>query len=107
MERDNDKTKHIDEKMHFVREVLIRKEFKLWFVPTTFQLADILTKGVTTEFGKHVENLFDLDTEVNLKFICMYQRTMTELKSMERKHVNDVKNRKRSLRVMNGTCDSD
>jgi len=97
----NDRTKHIDEKMHFIREVLLLRQYKLWFVPTKFQIADILTKGLTTDFPLHVENLFSLDTDVNQRFIQIYQQTMLQLKLMEKQYIDEQLNRKRCLKEMN------
>ena len=96
----NDRTKHIDEKMHFIREVLLLREYKLWFVPTKFQIADILTKGLTTDFLMHVENLFSLDTDINQRFIQIYQQTMLQLKNMEKQYIEEQQNRKRCLKAM-------
>lgn len=40
------RTKHIEVKHHFIREKIISKEISLEYVPTTEQLADILTKAL-------------------------------------------------------------
>lgn len=45
------RTKHIDIRHHFVREVLETGDIKLDYVPTDDMAADILTKGLPT--GKH------------------------------------------------------
>ena len=43
------RTKHIDIKYHFVREVVQRKEITLMFCPTNKMIADVLTKGLAKE----------------------------------------------------------
>lgn len=40
------RTKHIEVRHHFVREKIVSGEVKLEYVPTTEQLADILTKAL-------------------------------------------------------------
>lgn len=40
------RTKHIDIKYHFIRERVASKEIELKYVPTEYQLADLLTKGL-------------------------------------------------------------
>ena len=40
------RTKHIDIRFHFIRERVASKETELKYVPTEFQLADLLTKGL-------------------------------------------------------------
>ena len=93
----NDKTKHIDEKMHFVREVLLRREMKLWFVPSAFQLADMLTKAIETDFINLVHNLYNLESTTNLMFLNQYNSTKDQLKRIEQEYLTNEKNRKRSL----------
>ena len=47
-------SKHIDVKHHRIRDLLKRKVFKLVYVPTLDNTADILTKGVDKQkFEKH------------------------------------------------------
>lgn len=41
------RSKHIDIKHHFVREMIQDKSFNLKYVPTNNQIADFLTKGLT------------------------------------------------------------
>ena len=43
---DHDRSKHIDIKHHFVRELINNKEVALRWVTTTDQLADIFTKAL-------------------------------------------------------------
>lgn len=40
------RTKHIDIRYHFIRERVASKEIELKYVPTKYQLADLLTKGL-------------------------------------------------------------
>ena len=42
----NNKTKHMDIKLHFVREVLSQGKVLLHYCPTDKNLADILTKAI-------------------------------------------------------------
>jgi hypothetical protein len=46
--------KHIDVRYHFVRERIQTKEIKLEHVSTKENLADIMTKGVTTAVPNHL-----------------------------------------------------
>jgi hypothetical protein len=43
---DHDRTKHIDIKHHFIRDLVKNKEIKLEWISTTDQLADIFTKAL-------------------------------------------------------------
>ena len=43
------KTKHIDIKYHFVRDLVMNGEIKLHYCPTSDMLADIFTKGLSSE----------------------------------------------------------
>ena len=52
----HDKTKHIQIKCHFIREVLARGVMKFFYCPTSEMVADSLTKAVSrakTEFCRH------------------------------------------------------
>ena len=40
----HDKTKHVEMKYHYVREMVQRRAVELWYVPTDEQIADVLTK---------------------------------------------------------------
>ena len=40
----HNKTKHVDIKYHFVRECVLNKHFELVYVPTAFNVADLMTK---------------------------------------------------------------
>ncbi|KAL5838605.1 hypothetical protein ACOSQ3_015774 [Xanthoceras sorbifolium] len=42
------RTKHVEIDVHFIRENVASKEIEPRYVPTEFQIADILTKGLTT-----------------------------------------------------------
>ena len=43
------RTKHIDVRFHFLRELVRSKMIEVVYVPTKFQHADILTKPLTGE----------------------------------------------------------
>ena len=42
----NDRSKHIDVRYHFIRDRIHRGEINLNYIPTKFQLADLMTKGL-------------------------------------------------------------
>ena len=42
----HNRTKHIQVKYHWIREMVSKKELSLSYIPTKFQLADIFTKSV-------------------------------------------------------------
>ncbi|KAL6989056.1 hypothetical protein U1Q18_052592 [Sarracenia purpurea var. burkii] len=42
------RTKHIDVDFHFVREKVVKKDLLIHFVSTEDQLADLLTKGLSS-----------------------------------------------------------
>lgn len=52
--KEHKRMKHIDVKYHFIRESIANGEFKLKYIPTGDQTADIMTKGLNRElFVKH------------------------------------------------------
>ena len=51
------KTKHIDVKYHFIRDVLEDKHMELVKVHTDDNPADLLTKGLASERGLHTVGL--------------------------------------------------
>ena len=54
----NERSKHIDVRYHYIREMIEKKEIKLKYIPTNLQTADILTKGLTPEIHRrHVRGL--------------------------------------------------
>lgn len=56
--REHQRMKHIDIKYNFIREAISIGEFEVKYIPTTDQLADIMTKGLGRElFIKHRMNL--------------------------------------------------
>jgi hypothetical protein len=60
------KTKHIDIHYHFVREVVNNQQLEIKYVPTKFQLADILTKTlVTSRFIELCNQLITTTTNTN------------------------------------------
>ena len=46
----HDRTKHVEVDRHFIKEKVDSKILKLLFVKSESQLADILTKGVSSKF---------------------------------------------------------
>jgi hypothetical protein len=46
---DHDRTKHIDIKHYFVRDLIIKREIELKWIPTDKQLADMFTKALGTQ----------------------------------------------------------
>lgn len=56
--REHKRMKHIDVKYNFIRESIASGEFKLEYIPTGDQVADIMTKGLGQQlFVKHRLNL--------------------------------------------------
>lgn len=56
--REHQRMKHIDVKYNFIRDSISNNEFKLKYIPTGDQTADIMTKGLgQTSFVKHRKNL--------------------------------------------------
>ena len=54
----HDRSKHIDVDYHFVREMVASGGLRVRHVPTHLQVADIFTKGLSTDlFCKHRNNL--------------------------------------------------
>ena len=51
------KTKHVDVKYHFIREMLEDKQIQLVKVHTTENPADLLTKGLPPEIFAHYHEL--------------------------------------------------
>ena len=51
------KTKHVDVKYHFIREMLEEKQIQLVKVHTTENPADLLTKGLLAESFAHCRRL--------------------------------------------------
>lgn len=47
--KDHPRTKHIDIKYHYVRELIIDNQVELQYCPTSDMLADIFTKGLSTD----------------------------------------------------------
>ena len=45
----NERSKHIDVRHHFIRDIVAAKEFRLDFVPTATNLADVFTKALPCE----------------------------------------------------------
>ena len=41
------RTKHIDVRHHFIRELVAQREVKIEYIPSKRNIADIFTKGVT------------------------------------------------------------
>lgn len=44
---DHDRTKHIDTRYYFIRDLILRGDVKLMWLPTDRRLADILTKPLS------------------------------------------------------------
>ncbi|KAH9650639.1 hypothetical protein KPL70_026448 [Citrus sinensis] len=62
----HDRTKHVEVDRHFIKEKLDGNIIKLEYVPTSHQLADILTKGLseqTHEFPKGKVGLINIDSQ--------------------------------------------
>ena len=48
----NSNSKHIDVRLHFLRDLVIRKEISIIHVTSSFQHADFLTKAIPRESFK-------------------------------------------------------
>ena len=42
----HDRTKHVEMKYHYVKEMVQRRAVELWYIPTDEQIADVLTKSL-------------------------------------------------------------
>jgi hypothetical protein len=51
--------KHINVKYHYIRELVMNKEFSLTHIPTQQQQADILTKPLNIKQFEYLRNLID------------------------------------------------
>lgn len=51
----HERTKHIDIQHHFIREKVELKEVVLEHIPSTLNIADILTKGLSTPKFNHLK----------------------------------------------------
>ncbi|XP_062100092.1 protein FAR1-RELATED SEQUENCE 11-like [Humulus lupulus] len=56
----HERSKHIDIKLHFIREVLANREVQVKKINTTNNLADMFTKGVTQDKFRHCLNLLNI-----------------------------------------------
>lgn len=56
----HDRTKHVEVDRHFIKEKLDGNIIKLEYVPTSHQLADILTKGLSKQTHDFLEGKFGL-----------------------------------------------
>ena len=56
----NSRTKHIDERYHFVREILEEWEIQIQKIPTTENPADMMTKVVTAVKFQYCLNLINI-----------------------------------------------
>ena len=52
----HDRTKHIDIKHFYIREIIKQYPIKVEYISTKDQLADILTKATTTQVFKNLIN---------------------------------------------------
>ena len=50
------RSKHIDIRYHYIRECVEKEKVKLHFVPTTEQIADIMTKNLSYDKFKKFRN---------------------------------------------------
>ena len=58
------RTKHIDVVYHLIREIQARGEITIFYVPTRLQLADILTKALTTDLFQKLRAALNLGQKV-------------------------------------------
>jgi hypothetical protein len=54
------RTKHIDIKVHFIRDLVAKSEVKLEYISTDLQVADILTKSLARAMFEQLRNLLGL-----------------------------------------------
>jgi hypothetical protein len=57
----HNRTKHIDTKQHFIRELVEQKEIKLKYVHTNEQVANFMTKALAREKFVWCQRMMDVD----------------------------------------------
>ena len=64
----NDRSKHIDERYHFIRECIEEKHVKVEYYPTNEMTADILTKSLGKILHeRHVRNMGMVQEKLSLR----------------------------------------
>ena len=58
--KNHDRTKHIDLRHHFIRELVMSHKLVIQYVPTEEQVADALTKAVTAPKLKRLQNALNI-----------------------------------------------
>ena len=56
------RTKHVDVKFHFLREQVVLRSIDIQFLPSQQQIADIMTKALTTDQFRRLRDLLTLTT---------------------------------------------
>ena len=54
------RTKHIEVKFHFIREIYDNKGFTMKYVPTDMQLADVFTKPLKKQNFNNIKSLLNI-----------------------------------------------
>jgi hypothetical protein len=86
------RTKHIDLRLHFMREHYLKKEFNLYYCKTTDMIADILTKALNKQLHeKHASTILDYTNYMNTSqegVLLMMIKDESNLGSLNLKHIH-------------------
>ncbi|GJQ95879.1 retrovirus-related pol polyprotein from transposon TNT 1-94 [Tanacetum coccineum] len=79
------RTKHIDIRYHFIRDLILKGDIELYFIPTQYQLADIFTKPLDEPTFKRL--IVELD-QIEFSFDEIAFTTNNEVALLYPSHLN-------------------